>query len=137
MESILQSRARFDVYEKRYILANKEKYIVKSEKLWAFEKKHGILLHKINRIFNKIIKQAAEEKIMDISYNPLFKLLIDKGLNKTEFAREVGISSNTLAKLSRNEFVSMEIIVRICRKMDCTVDDILEILPEREQKRNG
>lgn len=67
---------------------------------------------------------------MDLSYNRLFKLLIDKGLNKTEFAKEVGISSNTLAKLSHNEFVSMEVIVRICRKMGCTVDEILEILPE-------
>ena len=66
---------------------------------------------------------------MDISYNKLFKLLIDKGLNKTEFAKEVGISTNTLAKLSRNEYVSMDILVRICRKMSCTVDDILEILP--------
>lgn len=66
---------------------------------------------------------------MDISYNKLFKLLIDKGLNKTEFAKEVGISTNTLAKLSRNEYVSMDILVRICRKMCCTVDDILEILP--------
>ena len=66
---------------------------------------------------------------MDLSYNKLFKLLIDKGLNKTEFAKEVGISTNTLAKLSRNEYVSMEIIVRICRKMNCTVNDILDILP--------
>lgn len=40
---------------------------------------------------------------MYVTYNNLFKLLIDKGLNKTEFAREVGISSNTLAKLSKNE----------------------------------
>ena len=66
---------------------------------------------------------------MDISYNKLFKLLIDKGLNKTEFAKEVGISTNTLAKLSCNEYVSMDILVRICRKMCCTVDEILEILP--------
>ena len=43
---------------------------------------------------------------MYVTYNNLFKLLIDKGLNKTEFAREVGISSNTLAKLSKNELVS-------------------------------
>ena len=44
---------------------------------------------------------------MYVTYNNLFKLLIDKGLNKTEFAREVGISSNTLAKLSKNELVSL------------------------------
>lgn len=68
---------------------------------------------------------------MDISYNKLFKLLIDKELKKTEFAKEIGISANTLAKLSRNELVSMEIIVRICRYFECTVDDILDILPDK------
>ena len=68
---------------------------------------------------------------MDVSYNKLFKLLIDKELKKTEFAKEIGISANTLAKLSRNELVSMEIIVRICRYFECTVDDILDILPDK------
>ena len=67
---------------------------------------------------------------MDVSYNKLFKLLIDKGLKKTEFAKEVRISANTLAKLSHNENVSMDILIRICRKLDCTVDDIVDILPE-------
>lgn len=67
---------------------------------------------------------------MDICYNKLFKMLIDKNLKKTEFRKLVGISEGTLAKLSHNENVSMEIIVRICRKMDCKVDDILDIMPE-------
>ena len=71
---------------------------------------------------------------MDVSYNKLFKLLIDKELKKTEFAKEVGISSNTLAKLSRNENVSMDIIVRICRKLNCSVDDIMDVLPERRER---
>jgi putative transcriptional regulator len=67
---------------------------------------------------------------MDVCYNNLFKMLIDKGLRKTEFAKEVGISANTLAKLSRNELVSMDVMVRICRRMNCTFDDVVEILPE-------
>ena len=50
---------------------------------------------------------------MDVTYNKLFKLLIDKEMKKMEFAKDVGISPNTLAKLSRNELVSMEVIVRI------------------------
>ena len=75
---------------------------------------------------------------MDVCYNKLFKILIDKGLKKTEFAKIVGISQNTLAKLSKNEFVSMEILVKICRGLNCTVDDILEILPlEREDDDSG
>lgn len=69
---------------------------------------------------------------MDVSYNKLFKLLIDKELKKTEFAKEIGISANTLAKLSRNELVLMEILVRICRYFECSVDDILDILPEKK-----
>lgn len=67
---------------------------------------------------------------MDVCYNNLFKMLIDKGLRKTEFAKEVGISANTLAKLSRNELVSMDVMVRICRRMNCTFDNVLEIVPE-------
>lgn len=67
---------------------------------------------------------------MDVSYNKLFKILIDKEMKKTEFAKEVGISANTLAKLSRNETVSMNIIIRICRSLKCSVDDIMDILPE-------
>lgn len=51
-------------------------------------------------------------------------------MKKTEFAKTVGMSANTLAKLSHNENVSMEIIVRICRKLNCTVDKIMDILPE-------
>ncbi len=67
---------------------------------------------------------------MKVSYNKLFKMLIDKEMKKTEFAKEVGISANTLAKLSKNETVSMDVIIRICRALDCSVDDIMDILPK-------
>lgn len=71
---------------------------------------------------------------MDVCYNKLFKLLIDKGMKKTVFAQNVGISANTLAKLSHNDLVSMDVIVRICRNLNCTVDDILDILPETVER---
>ncbi|RHE35499.1 XRE family transcriptional regulator [Eubacterium sp. AM28-29] len=67
---------------------------------------------------------------MDVSYKKLFKLLIDKDLKKTEFAKKVGIGQNTLAKLSKNEYVSMEVLVRICRGLECSLDDICEIMPK-------
>lgn len=67
---------------------------------------------------------------MKVSQNKLFKILIDKEMKKTEFAKEVGISANTLAKLSKNETVSMDVIIRICRALDCSVDDIMDILPK-------
>lgn len=64
---------------------------------------------------------------MDICYNKLWKLLIDKGLKKSYFAKEVGISLPTLAKLSKNEYVSMEVIVRICKHFGCQPNDIMEV----------
>lgn len=74
---------------------------------------------------------------MYVTYNNLFKLLIDKGLNKTEFAHEVGISSNTLAKLSKNELVSLEVLVRICRQLDCSLGDVVQLAPPEPPIKNG
>lgn len=72
----------------------------------------------------------SEGLFMDVCYNKLFKLLIDRGLKKTEFAKLAGISANTLAKLSKNENVSMDVLIKICRALDCSLDDIVDILPE-------
>ncbi len=69
---------------------------------------------------------------MQVSYNKLFKKLIDKGLKKTEFAKKAGISPGTLAKLSKNEYVSMDILVRICIEFDCQISDIVEVNLNRE-----
>lgn len=66
--------------------------------------------------------------VNDISYNRLFKMLIDKGLRKTKFARIANISQTTLAKLSNNQHVSMNVLIRICRALDCSFDDIVEIV---------
>lgn len=63
-----------------------------------------------------------------VSYSKLFKLLIDKGMKKTELALNVGLTPNTLAKLSKNELVSMETLIRICKFLDCSFDDIVEII---------
>lgn len=65
---------------------------------------------------------------MNISYDKLFKLLIDKKIKKCELAKKCGFSNTTLAKLSKNEYVSMDIIVRICKVLNCTFNDILEII---------
>lgn len=74
---------------------------------------------------------------MDVCYNKLFKLLIDKGLKKTEFSKQAGISANTLAKLSKNETVSMDVLIRICRSLNCTIDDIVDVLPEVDTAKGG
>lgn len=68
---------------------------------------------------------------MDVCYIKLFKILIDKNLKKIGFAKMIDISQNILVKLSKNEFVSMEVLVKICRSLNGIVDDVLEILQKR------
>lgn len=69
---------------------------------------------------------------MDVSYNKLFKLLIDKNMKRTELRVATGISPNTMTKLSSNEYVSMEVLVKICRVLDCDFGDIMEIVNVEE-----
>ena len=64
---------------------------------------------------------------MAISYNRLWKLLIDKGMTKTQLREKANISTVTLAKLGKNETVSMDILLRICKEIGCNFDDIVEI----------
>ena len=61
---------------------------------------------------------------MAVSYNKLWKLLIDKGMTKTELRLQTDMS--TLAKMSKNEVVSMDIMLRICKVLDCNVGDIMD-----------
>lgn len=73
-----------------------------------------------------------------ISYNNLFKLLIDKGIKKTELAKQAEISQTTLAKLSKNQYVSMDVLVKICDSLDCSFDAIVEIVrTEKEDDESG
>lgn len=65
-----------------------------------------------------------------ISYNKLWKLLIDKNLNKTQFRLLVGISSATLAKLSKNDNVNTDTINNICKTLKCDVSDIMEYIED-------
>ena len=64
---------------------------------------------------------------MAFSYNKLWKLLIDKGMNKTELREKTKISQSTLAKLSKGENVNTDILERICRALNCKISDIVEI----------
>ncbi len=64
---------------------------------------------------------------MYINYKGLWKLLIDKEINKSELKDSIGISSSTLSKLTKNEYVSMDVLVRICRELQCQITDICEV----------
>jgi DNA-binding Xre family transcriptional regulator len=66
---------------------------------------------------------------MKMSYNKLWKLLIDKQLKKSDLRTLAGISSSSLAKLGKDENVTTEVLVRICNALQCDVSDIMEFVP--------
>lgn len=67
-------------------------------------------------------------------YNRLWKILIDKEMNKVELRDAAGITSATLAKLGKNQNVSMEVLGRICRVLDCDVGDVVEYVNETKEE---
>lgn len=63
---------------------------------------------------------------MAVDYVRLWKLLLDKGMKRTDLKTEAGISSNILAKLGKNEYVSMETMEKLCTSLECNIEDIME-----------
>lgn len=72
---------------------------------------------------------------MTYSYNKLWKILIDRKITKTEMRKQTGITTNMLAKMGKDEPVSMETLAKICVALNCTLDDIVEI-SARDERRN-
>lgn len=62
---------------------------------------------------------------MPVSYDKLWKMLIDKKMNRTDLKDAAGISFNVLAKMGRNEFISMESLSKICVALNCDVEDVI------------
>ena len=71
-----------------------------------------------------------EEFVLSRSYNKLWKLMIDKKINKTQLCKAAGITTNAMAKLGRDETVTQETLEKICVALNCTLDDIVEIFPD-------
>ena len=69
---------------------------------------------------------------MSVSYKRLWKLLIDKNMKKKDLAEVANISTYTVNKLNRGFNVNMDTLVKICRALDCSFDDIVEVLPEKK-----
>ena len=63
------------------------------------------------------------------NYKPLLKLLIDKAMTKTQLREQLGISMATLAKISKNEYVSMKVLDDICSLLNCKIEDVIEHQP--------
>ena len=64
---------------------------------------------------------------MAVSYNKLWKLLIDNNMNKTQLRKKSGISTVALAKLGKNENVNTEVLVKICSVLHCNISDIMDV----------
>ena len=64
----------------------------------------------------------------DSSFKPLWRLLIDRGLSKRDLQKQAEISRSTLWKMGRDEYVSLDVITKICKTLDCNVDQIMEII---------
>lgn len=67
---------------------------------------------------------------MSVNYDKLWKILSERNMMKTDLIRAAKISTNAMAKLGRNEDVRVGILVKICATLGCTVDDIMEIVPD-------
>ncbi len=70
---------------------------------------------------------------MSVSYDKLWKLLIDKKMNRTDLKNAAGISFNVLAKMGKGEAVSMESIMKVCKALECDISDVMEL--EKQNSR--
>ncbi|MBP3806184.1 MAG: helix-turn-helix transcriptional regulator [Oribacterium sp.] len=69
---------------------------------------------------------------MDVSYKRLWKLLIDKDMKKKDLATVAGISQSSVAKMSRSEPISMDVLLKICCALQCDIGDLVEAIPAKE-----
>ena len=67
------------------------------------------------------------DRRIKVNYKPLWKILIDKGLSKGDLRRKTRIAASTFTKMTNNENVSLDVLVRICVALECGLDDIVEI----------
>lgn len=74
---------------------------------------------------------------MSVSYKKLWKLLIDKNMIKKQLREQAGLTTNVISKLGKDENVSTEVLCKICKALDCGLDDIIEIIPDEEEGNNG
>lgn len=70
---------------------------------------------------------------MRVCYNKLWKQLIDKNMKKKDLRELAVISSSSIAKLGHNDFVSLEVLVKICEVLQCDIGDIMEVVPDNQK----
>ena len=70
---------------------------------------------------------------MAVSYNKLWKKLIDLEMSRTDMRKKAGISTRQLAKLGKNENVTTDVLVKVCKALNCNIDEIMDILERKEE----
>ena len=69
---------------------------------------------------------------MAISYNGLWKVLIDNGMNKGDLCKKTGLSSSTIAKMTNGESVKISVLERICKELNCNFADLVDYVPDTD-----
>ena len=71
---------------------------------------------------------------MEISYKKLWKVLIDKDMKKKDLQAAAGISWASVTKLSKGESVSMEVLMKVCKTLECNIGDIMDLIPDEKEE---
>lgn len=74
---------------------------------------------------------------MNVSYKKLWKLLIDKNMIKKQLREQAGLTTNVIAKLGKDENVSTEVLCKICKALNCGLEDIIEIIPDEKEEQSN
>jgi putative transcriptional regulator len=88
----------------------------------------------LNIIFYNVDKQLERNMNMGFSFKPLWRLLVDKDMSKTEYREALGISSATLAKMGKGEYVSMEVLDKTCNHFKVSLHEVVEHVEEPSQE---
>ena len=78
--------------------------------------------------------KVNEVRIMEVSYKGLWKLLIDKDLKKKDLVTKAGISQSSVAKMSRGETISLDILLKICEALECNIGDLVDAVPSKDEQ---
>lgn len=70
---------------------------------------------------------------MEVSYKKLWKILIDEDMKKKDLQAKAGISWASVTKLSKGETVSMDVLIKVCKALDCDIGDIVELIPKEDK----
>lgn len=70
---------------------------------------------------------------MEVSYKKLWKILIDKDMKKKDLQAKAGISWASVTKLSKGETLSMDVLIKVCKALDCDIGDIVELIPKEDK----